>query len=187
MSDETPTDESVVPGLEGPENNLSLPDRMLVGDEYIPQPDDMPEEEQPLPDPKNADPTELTEEERDQFRHLLTIGKRTKTVTIFDHTIVISSLMTDDDLILGEKVKQYRDNPNYSAIYRAATVAASIQSVDGERWGQSLFADADKSVVFEQKFTKVLSMHNLVTQYIYNEVVTLDVEFADLAAKLGKL
>lgn len=180
MADEVPVDESVDSGFIAPED---LPQRIRVGDD--PDPDGAgvdPEEDEPT-----TPVTELTPEERSQFRTLLTIGRRTKKVPVFDHSIVIRSLNCDDEIRVGDAVKGHEGSRAFPRAYQCAVVAAAIQSVDGEPWGTSLAAVPDPDEVFRRKQERVLEYHPLVVQMIYNAILEMDSEFGELVAKLGKL
>lgn len=181
-----PEDESVDPDLEPPRPRTKaegvespeeeLPDRVRVGD-------DEPEED----DKPDAGNTELTEEERESFRNLMTVGRRTKTVTIFDHKVVLASLNVDDEVVIGQATKDFVGSQTFPRVWQSATVAAAIRSVDGEAWGQSLFSDAEPETRFMDKWEKVRRFYPLIVQYLYNEVIQMESEFAELARKLGKL
>ena len=183
---ELPEDETVDPDIEPPRQRSAPtegvesspeeePDRIRVDHD---EPDDEVEE-----DPY----TTLTAEERESLRDLMTVGRRTKTVTLFDHKVVIASLNVDDEVMIGQATKEYVGSQTFSRVWQSATVAAAIRSVDGEAWGQSLYADAEPEVLFDQKWAKVRRMYPLIVQLLWKEVQDLEVEFAELARKLGKV
>ena len=146
------------------------------------------EEPELEPEEPEAEPvTELTDEERKQFRTVMAIGKRTKKFSLLDHPFVIQTIMCDDELRIGLTVRKFQDTTSFSRAYQCATVAAAIVSVDGENWNNSLAANPDYDELFARKFDKVVKMHPMVVQYVYDQVKTLEVEFAQLLAKLGKL
>lgn len=191
MSEDTqdliPEDETIDPDIEPPRQRKDpaegvesppepeKPDRILVDD---PEGDEAPEE---------PEHTTLTAEERESFSDLLTVGRRTKTVSLFDHKVVLASLNVDDEIMIGQATKEYSNSQTFPRAWQSATVAASIRSMDGEAWGQSLYADAEASVLFEEKWAKVRRMYPLVVQALYNEVIQMEAEFAELARKLGKV
>lgn len=189
--DDIPEDETLDPDLAPPRQRTKAaegvesspeenePDRIRVDDE--------PDSEGETEEPAESGDTELTEEERDSFRSLLTVGRRTKTVELFDHKVVIASLNVEDEVIIGQATKPYKDSQTFPRAWQSAVVAAAIRSVDGEAWGQSLYPDADPAVLFDGKWTKVKGMYPLIVQVLYNEVTGLEAEFAELARKLGKL
>lgn len=186
---ELPEDETVDPDLEPPRQRR----KVAEGVESSPEEsdrirvDDDPEDEEPDEEVSEKKPTELTAEERESFQNLLTVGRRTKTVTVFDHKVVLASLNVDDEIMIGQATKPYADSQTFPRAWQSATVAAAIRSVDGEAWGQSLFADADPTALFEEKWDKVRRMYPLVVQVLYKNVTDMEVEFAELARKLGKL
>lgn len=185
--DQLPGDETEDPDLEPPRQRSAPvegvessseeePDRIRVDD---PEEDVLEEE----PDPY----TTLSAEERESLRDLMTVGRRTKTVTVFDHKVSLVSLNVDDEIMIGQATKEHIGSQTFSRVWQSATVAAAIRSVDGEAWGQSLYADADSSVLFEEKWTKVRRMYPLIVQILWKEVQDMEVEFAELARKLGKV
>lgn len=164
---------------EGAESSLDQddkPDRIRVGDD--------PDESESDEDDSH---TELTAEERESFRNLMTVGRRTKSVTLFDHKVVLASLNVNDEVMIGQATKEYVNSQTFPRAWQSATVAAAIRSVDGEAWGQSLYTDAEPESLFREKWEKVLRMYPLVVQYLYNEITQMEAEFAELARKLGKL
>lgn len=184
--DLTPEDETIDPDIEPPRQRKdpaegvesppepAEPDRILVDD---------PEDEAP----EEPNHTTLTSEERESFADLLTVGRRTKNVVLFDHKVVLASLNVDDEIMIGQATKEYSNSQTFPRAWQSATVAAAIRSLDGEAWGQSLYADAEASVLFEEKWSKVRRMYPLVVQALYNEVIKMEAEFAELARKLGKV
>lgn len=188
--DDIPEDETLDPDLAPPRQRTKAaegvesspdegPDRIRV--------DDDPDPEGEFEEPDEPVYVELTEEERESFRSLLTVGRRTKTVEVFDHKIALASLNVDDEIMVGQATKPYKDSMTYPRAWQSAVVAAAIRSVDGEAWGQSLYADADSAVLFEEKWDKVKRMYPLIVQMLYKEVTGMEAEFAELAHKLGKL
>ncbi len=116
-----------------------------------------------------------------------TVGRLTKTFTLFEHTIVIETLNTDDEIRVFRSCKDEEGTNAYNALYRSAVNAAAIRSVDGVSWMDTLTEDPEPGVVFEQKLVKIRKYYPLINQYIYNEVIQLTGRFAELARKLGKL
>lgn len=166
-------------GVESSPEESSEPDRIRVDDDS--------EEPESEVEPKEDPYTSLSAEEKESFRSLMTVGRRTKTVTLFDHKVALVSLNVDDEVMIGQVSKPHVGSQTFQRVWQSATVAAAIRSVDGEAWGQSMFADAEPEVLFEQKWEKVRRMYPLVVQYLYNEVMNMESEFAELARKLGKV
>ena len=145
MSDQ-PVDETADEVFAVPDNwheNQGEPDRKRVdsNEDVADEPEVKPEEQI----------TELTEEERAQFRSLLAIGKRVKTVYLFDQKIEIATLMSDDEIRVGDRVKKHVDSPAYNRAYQVAYVASAIRSVNGESWMNTLEQNPDPDVLFESK------------------------------------
>lgn len=185
MSDQPedpPVDEAVDPAFVSPEDFEGLPDRIRVSDD--PDPDGVHEEPE-IPPKENI--TELTPAEREQFSSLMRIGKRTKKVSVMGFPVVLSSLNGADEVRIGLAVKDYKDTQGYSRAYQAAVIGSAIRSTEGQSWDNTLEQDPDPDVLFEKKFRRALDLYPLVIQYIYNEVLKMEAEFAELAGRLGKL
>lgn len=138
-----------------------------------------------------ADPedqvTELTDEERTLFRSLLTVGKRSKTISVMDHTVVIETLRVDDELRIGLHCKPFQDTQAFSRSYQLAVCAAGIRSVDGRALYNPLTAEPELDTVFDEKVKVLKSYYPVVVNQIYRQILELEAEFAELAKKLGKL
>lgn len=167
-------DEAIDGELSPPEDRV----RIDPGDDGV----EMQEDAEPEPPV-----TELTAEERAQFRTLLTVGQRTRSFDLFEHKITIASMTCDDELRVGLAAKPYRDTDAWSRAYQSAVVAAVVRTVDGRPLTTELRDDVDPSVRFQERLDVVLRYNPLVVQYIYAEYLKLEAEFADLARKLGKL
>src|SRR5947209_20472983 len=67
--------------------------------DWVPPSDTPP---QPVDSPVlSEEEVELSPEEQLMFASLLTCGRRSKTVNIYDHTVVVQTLCADDDLRIG--------------------------------------------------------------------------------------
>ena len=131
--------------------------------------------------------TELSDEERLWFETLLTVGRRSKTITVMGHEVVIQNLNTDDDLRIGLFCKEFQNAPPAdSRAYQLATCAAGIRSIDGQPLYQPLGGNSDQEA-FDQKAARLRAYYPVVITQIYREILSLDGEFMELAQKLGKL
>lgn len=139
------------------------------------------------PPPKATPQAELSPEEQVMFASLLTCGRRSKTLTILDHTVVVQTLCCDDDMRIGLYVKDYQNTLGESRAYQVAVAAAGLRSIDGSPLVQGLFEAADESALFDEKVKKVAGMYPTVVSQIYRAVLDAEKEFVELATKLGKL
>lgn len=131
--------------------------------------------------------TELTDEERGWFETLLTVGRRSRTISVMGHEVVIQNLNTDDDLRIGLFCKEFQGAPPADArAYQLATCAAGVKTVDGLPLYQPL-GHADDQEMFDQKVNRLRQYYPVVITQIYREILSLDGEFMELAQKLGKL
>lgn len=130
--------------------------------------------------------TELTDEERVLFQSLLTVGRRYKTIEVMGHTVAIQSLRVSDDLRIGLWCKKYEESRGFQRAYQLGVCAAGIRAIDGKPLYESL-APSGEEETFEAKVEKLQDYYPIVINQIYNAIVGLDAEFAELAVKLGKL
>jgi hypothetical protein len=130
---------------------------------------------------------EPSDDERSQFATLLNCGKQTKVVTIMGHKVGIESLNVDDDLRVGTFTKDYLGTEAYARAVQLATVAAGIRTVDGVPLYTPFSRDESPESIFDAKVEKLRGYHSSVIMEIYPHILNLDVEFAKLAIKLGKL
>jgi hypothetical protein len=129
---------------------------------------------------------DLSPEEQITFASLLTCGRRTKTLHILDHTVVVQTLCGSDDLRIGLYAKPYAETVGEQRAYRIAVCAAGIVSVDGQPLVGSLFEQADNDALFDQKIKIVEKMFPTVITAIYKGVLAAEKEFVELVERLGK-
>ena len=177
-------DEALDDGLAPPETFDRIRIDDLDGDAQETEGED---DSVPAPAPPSEQITELTDEERAQFRTLLTVGQLTHSFDLFEHKITIATMTTDDELRVGLVTKPYQDTQAWARAYQAAVCAAAIRTVDHKPLAVELTDDADPSVRFQHRLDVVLRYNPLVVQYIYSEYLKLEGKFAELARKLGKL
>jgi hypothetical protein len=134
------------------------------------------------------DPLELTKEEEESFSNLLFIGRKSKTISIAGHRILVETLTTDVELQLGLITKDFQGSDGYSRAYKAAIVAASIKEVDGRPLYQSLSSDESDDVgyIVRKKFEKVQKYYPVLLEMIYTQIVEMEKELFPLVEKLKK-
>ena len=153
-----------------------VPVPMQTADDEVPEaPFAAPEEEG----------VELSPEEEVMFASLLTCGRRTKTLRVLDHTVVVESLNCDDDLRIGLYMKDYTGTIGEQRAYQVGVAAAGIRTIDGRPLVQQLYPDAD--AFFDEKVAKVVKMYPTVVGHIYRAVIDAEKEFVELVTRLGKL
>ena len=133
--------------------------------------------------------TELTAEERGDFASLLTVGRRTKKLTIMDHQVVVQTLKTSDEMRIGLYTKPYLESQGFSRAYQVAVCASGILEVDGKPLWRSLSEsdNKDPDEVFRRSVNVVSEYYPIVISQVYQAIMDLEREFAELAIKLGKL
>ncbi len=146
----------------------------------------MNQEQVPEPAAEEPEGVELSPEEQVMFASLLTCGRRTKTLKVLDHTVVVQTLNCDDDLRIGLFVKNYEGSIGDQRAYQVGVAAAGIRTIDGVPLVQTLFEAADEDALFEERVNKVKKMYPTVVQRIYRAVIDAEKEFVELVDKLGK-
>jgi hypothetical protein len=134
----------------------------------------------------NDDPVELSPEEEVNFASLLTCGRRSKTLHLLDHTVVVETLCAADDLRVGLYAKDYASTIGEQRAYQIAVAAAALRSIDGQPVVNSLFENADEAALFDQKIKIVEKMYPTVVSRIYRAALESEKEFVELVGRLGK-
>lgn len=134
-----------------------------------------------------AEVTELTPEERRDFNRLITIGRRTQSTEIMEHPVTIQTLKTGDEMRIGIYTKDYLETQGFSRAYQVGVCASGIVEIDGAPLYTPLSEKESKQAVFVKKTEKLEEFYPIVISQIYDAIIALEREFADLALKLGKL
>lgn len=175
QSQDTPADPTIEPGLQPPAEN-----RRRV--------DDAVDDETPAPEPSEPEVTELTDQERRDFATLMTCGRRSKTVTVMGHPVVIQTLNTADEMRIGLFTKDYTDTQlGFQRAYQVGVCAAGIREVQGKPLFSSLKEITSEDEIFDKKVEAVREFYPIVVTQVYQAIMDLEREFAELAIKLGKL
>ncbi|ACH62127.1 tail assembly chaperone [Mycobacterium phage Myrna] len=133
----------------------------------------------------------LTHEERQDFERLLTVGRRYKTINVADHDIRIRTLKTADEMRIGLYTKPYLESHAFARAHQVAVIASGLveirkNGVEQELW-TSLKEVTDPDEIFAKNVDALKEFHPPVIAKIYEEIMNLEREFAQLAVKLGKL
>lgn len=175
--DDIPVDPTVDPDLVPP--TMPSEDRRIVASEET-----LDDAERPEP----VEVTELTAEERRDFSSLLTCGRRSKTITVMGHPVVIQTLTTGDEMRIGLYTKKYIDSPlGFQRAYQVAVCAAGVREVQGQPLFRSLREVTSEDEIFDRSVDAVQEFYPVVVTQIYQAIMDLEREFAELAIKLGKL
>lgn len=140
---------------------------------------------EPLGDPEDEGDA-LSPEEELMFSTLLTCGRRSKTIKVMDHTVVVQTLNNDDDLRIGLWIKDYQGSLGEQRAYQVGVAAAGIRSIDGKPVVKTLFQEADQDALFAEKVAIVQKMYPHATRRIYDAVIDAEKEFVQLVETLGK-
>lgn len=173
---EVPIDPAVEPGIEPP----AMPTRRVVAEE----PGDDPQSPEKTP----IVVTELTDSERADFASLMTCGRRSKTITVMGHPVVIQTLTTADEMRIGLYTKDFADTQlGFQRAYQVAVCAAGVREVQGKPLFTSLREITSDDKVFDRSAAEIKKFYPIVITQIYQAIMDLEREFAELAIKLGKL
>jgi len=167
-----PEDPTVDPDLAPPEST-----RRIVGEPI----EEDPEEHQ-------AEVTELTSTERTDFASLMTCGRRSKKISVMGHPVVIQTLKTGDEMRVGLFTKKYLESQlGFQRAYQVAVCAAGVRELQGKPLFSSLSAVTDEDEIFDKNVAAAQELYPIVISQIYQAIMDLEREFAELAIKLGKL
>lgn len=177
LHQETPVDPAIEVGIVPP--TPPSENRRVVG-----EPIEVPvEKEEEAPEV-----TELTDQERRDFATLITCGRRSKTITVMGHPVVIQTLNTADEMRIGLFTKAYLDSQlGFQRAYQVAVCAAGIREIQGKPLFSSLREITSEDEVFDKSVEVVQEYYPIVITQIYQAIMDLEREFAELAIKLGKL
>lgn len=137
--------------------------------------------------PADEQKTQLTNDERRDFARLLTMGRRVKKVVIMDHPVTVQTLKTSDEMLIGLYTKPYLESQGFSRAYQVGMCAAGVIDIDGVSLYEPISEAEDKSSIFNKRAEKIQEYYPIVVTQVYQAIVDLEREFADLAIKLGKL
>jgi len=124
----------------------------------------------PVIDPIGAEA--FPEQWKSEFEGLLYLGYlRKEVINIPFHRFVVKTLTVNDKLEISLATKDYQDTLGYGRAYRAAVVAAGLESVHG----RELIAASKGSNTFRQKFDYVVnSWYDSVVDVLYREIDELE-------------
>lgn len=186
-NEDVPVDTTVDPDIAPPQRTRArarrtappepvVEDRIIVG-ELIEA------EEEEDPDERLT----LTLEERTNFATLVNVGKRFKTINVADHQVTIKTLKASDEMRIGLYTKPYLDTQGFARAYQVAVSAAGLVEIQNQELWKSLKEVTDPDEIFAKNVAALEDFYPIVITQIYQAVMDLEREFAELAIKLGKL
>lgn len=134
-------------------------------------------------DPRGAEA--FPEQWKDEFEGLLYLGYLRKEVkSVPFHTFVVRTLTVNDKLEVALACKEYQDSLSYGRAYRAAVVAAGLETVDG----RDLVASSLNTNVFSQKLDYIVNnWYDGVIDVLYREIDQLEGKVLVILRELGIL
>ncbi|QIG58331.1 tail assembly chaperone [Gordonia phage Skog] len=176
MSEESAApDPTVDPDLAPPEPRRVVGEPVAVEPE---QPEEAPEEKI----------TTLTDAERHDLQMLMTCGRRFKTITVLGHRVKVQTLRSGDEMRIGLYTKPHLGSQGFVRAYQVGVCAAGIVEINGTPLYSPLReADNDPDTAFQKAVEQLENFYAASLSPIYDAIMGMDVEFAELADKLGKL
>lgn len=138
-------------------------------------------------EPKEPERLTLTFDERTDFSRLITVGRRLKDITVADHRITIQTLQSGDEMRIGLHTKPYLDSQGFARAYQVGVCAAGIVEIKNQTLWESLEPIDDPDEKFAKNVEALSKFYPIVITRIYQSIMDLEREFAQLAVKLGKL
>jgi hypothetical protein len=105
----------------------------------------------PEPTPESDDPDEFPEEVHEDVHGLLFLGALSTEVELWGHKVVLRTLKAGEELAVGQIVSEYNETPSQGKAFAIATVAASIETVDGRIISKPI-GPSDSLASIRQKF-----------------------------------
>jgi len=120
-----------------------------------------------------------------EFEGLLYLGHLEKEVTSIPfHTFVVRTLTVNEKLEVSLLTKDFVDTIGYGRAYRAAVVAAGLQSVDG----RALVPSTTQKNVLRQKYEYVINgWYDPVVDILFGEIDVLEGKVLTVLSELGIL
>lgn len=176
------------------ENEIKPPQPESSGPFFDPNADLLPGEESRMvvgelieEEEEEDDTLVLTTQERRDFDRLLTMGRRVKEIVVMDHPVTIQTLKTIDEMRIGLYTKDYVNTQGFSRAYQVGMCAAGVIDIDKSPVYQAISKEESEDIIFKKKADALKEYYPVVISQIYNAIVELEREFAELAIKLGKL
>ena len=129
----------------------------------------------------------LTHEERVDFSRLLSVGRRVKKIEVAGHRITIQTLKSADEMRIGLHTKPYLDTQGFARAYQVGVCAAGIVEISNQPLWESLLPIEDPDERFTKNVEALGEFYPIIITRIYQAIMDLEREFAQLAIKLGKL
>jgi len=125
------------------------------------------------------------EEWKEPFEGLLYLGYLHKEIKkIPFHTFVVRTLTVNEKLEVTLATKEYQETVGYGRAYRAAVVAAGLESVDG----RELIPAVKGTNTFRQKFEYVInSWYDGVIDILFAEIDALEGQVFKVLQEIGIL
>lgn len=129
----------------------------------------------------------LTNEERQDFARLVTVGRRRKEIIVAKHRVTIQTLQSIDEMRIGLYTKPYLDSQGFARAYHVGVCAAGIAEIKNQPLWESLAPIEDPDERFAKNVEVLSTFYPVVISRIYQAIMDLEREFAQLAIKLGYL
>ena len=123
------------------------------------------------------------EEWKTEFEGLLYLGHLEKEVTSIPfHTFVVRTLTVNEKLAISLLTKEFQDTLGYGRSYRAAVVAAGLQSVDG----RPLVPGSKGINILRQKYDYVTNgWYDPVIDTLFEEINALEGRVLGVLEEIG--
>ncbi|WP_267716790.1 hypothetical protein [Streptomyces sp. CoH17] len=127
----------------------------------------------------------LTPDEEVSLTEAIMIGRRERTVYLYDHKFRLKTLTVDEELQIALVAKKWLGTDGYPRAYKTVIVAASLVELDGEPFFVPISRE-DEDEIVRKKFEKLKRYYPVLVDPLYAEFSKLEQELAPLLEKLGK-
>lgn len=144
----------------------------------------LPPQENPDEDP-DPDTVLLTKEESEEFLSALEIGRKVQTTLVCGRRVMMKTINTDDELIIGLLIKKWVGTDSYNRAYKTALMAACTVEIDGEPLTPRAISDEeDEEVIMTKKFEKCRRYYPFFVDAVYEEIIAMEQSMKPLLEKL---
>ena len=130
---------------------------------------------------------QFTPEESERFKILVQVGSMSKTINVYGHDILISTLSVAEDLEVGLLLKEYNEPHAFQRAYKTLIAAAATKRIDGNPLIQPLSITDNTGDSVAAKFAIMKNYYPPVIDKIFTGVEDLEKNLLPVLSRLGKI
>lgn len=150
--------------------------------------DDLPEAEAPVQPQGDGQPMtfgEISEQHRAPFHGLLHLGYLTATFEHVGHKIVIHTLSSEEELIVGDLIQEWNNTVAATKAYSLAIAALCVQFIDGQPMPAPL-GETTRDAWARERFEYAKRWYPSTVDAIFTRYLELEAKVRQVLAEMGK-